>query len=143
MSDSTPKPDTEFLATFLDVLTEAADEVFEARVYADADGVPTAAAGVGTINAAGLFLAAELASKSEEDAPALADLIAHHWHHAENTLGAEAWNDVLVSALIFLTAQHLEPALAVVDDTKTPIRGVYRQYAENLHAAAAASRAAD
>jgi hypothetical protein len=108
-------------------LKAAANHHLDPQVYTDADGVPTAAAGIGSIGIAGWFLAADLAAHTDRP-DQFASIVARHQLYAEDRLGVEAWPDVLTAALLFGTHQHLEAALTVTDGTRTDLRAAAHEY---------------
>lgn len=130
---SMPPHIAKWLQEQLAEIEKAGNELLEAQVYTDADNLPTAVAGTGTIGIAGFYLAADLAAHSDGDLTSLADILARHSVHVEDIAGEEAWPDVLLAALLYMTAQHLEPALAILDSASTPLRLVERDYFAALH----------
>ncbi|TDN42556.1 hypothetical protein EDF64_11131 [Curtobacterium flaccumfaciens] len=113
------------------------NELLDPQLYTDADNIPTAIAGTGTVSIAGFYLAAELAARSDEQVTGLAEILARHQNHIEGFIGPEAWPNVLLATVLYLTVQHLEPALALLDDTSTPMRVVEQDYLKAIRAAAA------
>jgi hypothetical protein len=103
-------------------------------MYTDADGVPTAIAGTGSIAIAGWFLAANLAAHTDRP-DQFADIVARHQLYAEDRLGLEAWPDVLTTALLFGMYQHLEAALTVTDGTRTDLRAAAHAYWQTIRPA--------
>lgn len=132
--DQFPPHIAEWLQQQLKLIEQRGNDILEAQLYTDADNVPVAAAGLGTISIAGFHLAADLAAHTDEPMTGLADILARHSLHTDNLLGEEAWKDVLLAALLYIITQHFEPALAILDGTDTPMRIVEQNNFRALHA---------
>ncbi|UXN26125.1 hypothetical protein N8D74_04385 [Curtobacterium flaccumfaciens] len=130
-SASSDQPRSTWQIEFLKRLEDIANNSMNPRVYTDSDGVPTAVAGAGTVSVAAWYLSSELAAKT--DRPDLfADTIARHQMYVEQRIGPEAWTEVLVSTALYLNYHHLEPALALLDKTRTPLRALERQFWDSI-----------
>ncbi|WIB16672.1 hypothetical protein DEJ34_05965 [Curtobacterium sp. MCPF17_050] len=108
-------------------LEAVSNQHLDAQVYTDTEGVPTAAAGTGSIGIAGWFLAADLAAHTDHQ-DQFGAIIARHQLYAEDKLGPEAWPDVLLAGLLYANYQHLENAFTVTDGTRTDLRAASRAY---------------
>lgn len=133
----TPPEIAKWLQEQLARIEAIGNEMLEAQVYTDGDDIPTAAAGTGTITIAAFYLSADLAAHSDQQLTDISGILARHAVHIENTMGSEAWPDVLLTAVMFLTMQHLEPALTLLDTTTTPLRTVEHDYWAALNQTAA------
>lgn len=121
----------EWLSTYLSELETAANKALGGQLYEDDAGQPSSVAGLGSLGLAAFTLATELAAKSS-DPDELIAVVATHKAHVENTLGPDAWPDVLYGVVLQLAVLYLEPAYKVTDTTQVDVRGATQQWWEAI-----------
>ncbi|MFJ3319368.1 hypothetical protein [Curtobacterium sp. NPDC086286] len=119
-----------WLKAYLDQLETAGNKMLT-QLYEDKDGVPSSVVGAGSISIASYSLASELATLTASPDLMVKTVVRHHTLAAE-TLGPEAWPDVLYGALLHLAMLYLEPAYKVTDTSQYDVRGAARQWWQTL-----------
>ncbi|WP_155896830.1 hypothetical protein [Curtobacterium sp. UNCCL17] len=104
-----------WLKTYLDELGTAGNKMLT-QLYVDSEGIPGSVVGSGSISVASYALASELATLTATPDLMVEAVLRHH-SLSTDTLGSDAWPDVLYGALLHLAMLYLEPAYRVTDDT--------------------------
>lgn len=104
---------SDWLKAYLDELETAGNKMLT-QLYEDSEGIPSTVVGAGSISLAGYALASELATLTAHPDDMVQAIVRHH-ALSTDTLGAEAWPDVLYGALLHLAMLYLEPAYKVTD----------------------------
>jgi hypothetical protein len=115
-----------WLKTYLDQLETAGNKMLT-QLYDDNDGVPSSVVGSGSMSIASYALASELAALSAAPDLMVKAVVRHHALSTE-TLGPDAWTDVLYGALLHLAMLYLEPAYKVTDGTDYDMRAAARTW---------------
>ena len=117
-----------WLRAYLDELETAGNKMLT-QLYKD--GVPSSVVGAGSISIASYSLASELATLTASPDLMVKTVVRHHALTTE-TLGPDAWPDVLYGALLHLAMLYLEPVYKVTDGTDFDMRAAARTWWSTL-----------
>jgi len=127
----------DWLKAYLDELETAGNKMLT-QLYEDEDGTPSSVVGAGSISLASYALASELATLTDEPNWMVQAVTRHHLK-ARESLGPDAWADVLYGALLHLAMLYLETAFKVTDSTEYDMRGAASDWWRTLSDATASA----